>query len=206
MKKLIITALILMMPIGAWAIPTTYNFVNSGSSMWNVVHDSNNNNDRWDFGFDGSITGDWSGSVLSGITGSLLSNNGQVSIQITDGQLNPNGTGNWLVNISRGARTYMGTFNFQLMPPYSLFVNENFLKIWGDANLSCTKSDGSNCRNKWLGLDAKGPGSSVPGPAPFAIMGIGLIALISFGKFKSSLNPSKSVRTELNTLLQPQIT
>ncbi|MCH9698699.1 MAG: hypothetical protein K0U68_11395 [Gammaproteobacteria bacterium] len=200
LKKLIMLTLVALMPLSAWGIPITYKFTNNNSKVWNVVNDKQNKNDKWNFGFNGSITGEWDGSILSGITGSLLSNNGKVRVNINGGSLNKNGRGSWMLKIIKGDKTYSGNIRFK---NYSyLNVSDTDLTIWGGSKLSCTKSNGNSCGRKWFGVDAKGPGSTVPGPAPFTVMGIGLVAFIVASKARKKSNESKH---DLNSLHQPQL-
>lgn len=133
--------------------------------------------------FSGSISGTWDDSSgLSGISGSLLSKNGNVRVNVNGGSLSKNGRGNWIVDIIKGNKTYSGTLRFANKP--YLKVTQNRLKIWGGSKLSCTKSNGKSCGKRWFGLDAKGPGSNVPGPAPFVVMGIGLVGFIIASKVR----------------------
>lgn len=172
--KLTIIALIFFIPLSVSAIPISYSFDNS------KIYFKKNKKRSSDL--NGSITGEWDGSVLSGITGSLLSNDGKVSIKINGGTLNSNGGGSWMLDITKNYRTYTGTINFKNLPSFN--ITDTNLNIWGGSSLSCTKSNGKSCSGKWFGLGAKGSGSNVPGPAPFVVMGIGLVGFIIASKVR----------------------
>lgn len=185
LRKLFITAILLIafMPVSSWAISTTYSFSNSSNS-WNVIHGN------WNFGVNGSITGDWNSyaGILTGISGSLASNNGNTVISILDGFNTSDGFGVWDVSIARNDRTFTGLFNFA---NYSyLNAGASSVKLWGGADLSCTRnSNGSSCGTRWLGLDLWGPGSDtvvvdVPEPTTMGLMGLGLMGLVGFRKKK----------------------
>ncbi len=178
MKRLIIPALITLLPLSAWAIPITYKFSNE-NNVSNVLNYKKNN--KRNFGFNGAITGEWNGSVLSGISGSLLSTDGEVRVNVDGGTLSKDGQGSWMINFVRKNRAYSGTINFS-----NLLISETALKVWGGSNLSCSKPNGKSCGKKWFGIDAKGPGSTVPGPAPFVVMGIGLAGIFIASKVRKS--------------------
>ena len=177
LRKLFISAILLIafLPVNSWAISTTYSFNNTGSNSWNIVHGD------WDFRLGGSITGDWDSyaGVLSGITGSLTSNNGSTVISILDGFNFSGGFGLWDVSIARGNKTFTGIFNFA---NYGyLYAGASDIKLWGGADLDCTRANGNSCGTRWIGLDLWGPGSEtveVPEPASMGLMGLGLLGFM----------------------------
>ncbi len=201
-------ALLLATPTTLWAIPITYEIgpydgLDGYSASWlhtaggspgasDLDLDNNGSNDTlyMSAGEHGSITavtgtlgGDWNGSILSNITGTLNGiaiTGGSLGGAYYSGAMDPL----WYLNLDGG-----GTFYFEELDNSSInLITADYLLLWGqntaayigngNGGMSSHCDSGYGCmQTEGLGLDLYGSATSLSEPGTLLLMMFGLASL-----------------------------